>query len=62
LTAKEWRLPEGKTLRGEAERPLGATKGLAIGEVKLDFSWLAIGEAAAMASLRRDGKSERERE
>jgi hypothetical protein len=56
LTVKEWRLPEGKTLRGEAERPLGEAKALVIGEVKLDFSWLAIGEAAAMALLYRRGR------
>lgn len=61
LTAKEWRLPEGKTLRGEAERPLGATKALEIGEVKLDFSWLAIGEAAAMASLTEENGKEWQR-
>jgi hypothetical protein len=47
---KEWSLLEGKTLRGEAERPLGETKALVIGEVKLDLSWLAIGEAVAMAN------------
>lgn len=49
---KEESLLEGKRLRGEAERPLGETKaGLVIGEVKLDLSWLAIGEAEAMTLL-----------
>lgn len=48
---REWSLLEGKTLRGEPERPLGETKALVIGEVKLDLSWLAIGEAVAMALL-----------
>ena len=48
---REWSLLEGKTLRGEPERPFGETKALVIGEVKLDLSWLAIGEAVAMALL-----------
>lgn len=49
---KEESLLEGKRLRGEAERPLGETKAaLVSGEVKLDLSWLAIGEAEAMTLL-----------
>ena len=48
---RECSLLEGKTLRGEPERPFGETKALVIGEVKLDLSWLAIGEAVAMALL-----------
>ena len=48
---KEDCLLEGKILRGEAERPLGETNALEIGEVKLDFvRWLAMGEEAAMPS------------
>lgn len=46
---KEEDLLEGKSLSGEAERPLGTSKALETGEVKLDLSWLAIGEALAMA-------------
>lgn len=49
LTVKEEYLLEGKSLSGEAERPLGDTKDLVTGEVKLDLSWLAIGDAVAMA-------------
>ena len=48
---KEDRLLEGKSLSGEAERPLGESKALVTGEVKLDLSWLAIGDAVAMALL-----------
>lgn len=51
LMVKEEGLLEGKSLSGEAERPFGETKALVIGEVKLDLSWLAIGDAVAMASL-----------
>ena len=46
LTVKLNCLLDGKRWSGEEpERPLGVTSGL----VKLDLSWLAIGEAAAMA-------------
>jgi len=45
LTVKLNCLLEGRRWSGEeAERPLGATRVL----VKVDLSWLAIGEAAAM--------------
>lgn len=44
-------------MRGEPERPLGETKALVIGEVKLDLSWLAIGEAVAMALLSEEKRS-----
>ena len=37
---------EGKSLRGEAERPLGERRALERGEVKRDLSWLAIGDVA----------------
>jgi hypothetical protein len=48
LMVKEDDLLQGKRVRGEAESPLGETsKPL----VKLDLSWLAIGEALAMMSL-----------
>ena len=46
---KEEDLLEGKSLSGEAERPLGASKALETGEVKVGLSWLAIGAALAMA-------------
>lgn len=52
LTVKEEYLLEGKSLSGEAERPLGDTKALVIEEVKLDLSWLAIGDAVAMTFAR----------
>ncbi|KAF1884222.1 hypothetical protein Lal_00035291 [Lupinus albus] len=46
LTVKLNCLLEGKSWRGEEpEKPLGVTSDL----VKLDLSWLTIGEAAAMA-------------
>ncbi|RXH82573.1 hypothetical protein DVH24_036914 [Malus domestica] len=50
---KEESLLEGKSLSGEAERPLGESKAglVVIGEVKLDLSWLAIGEAEAITLL-----------
>lgn len=51
LMVKEDRLLEGKSLSGEAERPLGESKALVTEEVKLDLSWLAIGDAVAMALL-----------
>lgn len=54
LTVKVECLLEGKRGSGEeAERPLGETRVL----VKVDLSWLAIGEEAAMM-----GFPERERE
>lgn len=54
LTEKEEEdgLLEGKGLRGEAERPLGEyLEVVVVVEVKLLFSWLAIGEAVAILLL-----------
>ncbi|CAN6724645.1 unnamed protein product [Malus baccata var. baccata] len=50
---KEESLLEGKSQNGEVERPLGESKAglVVIGEVKLDLSWLAIGEAEAITLL-----------
>ncbi|KAE8678945.1 hypothetical protein F3Y22_tig00111402pilonHSYRG00516 [Hibiscus syriacus] len=53
MVKEDWLLElEGKILSGEVERPVGESKVLGVGEVKLDFRWLAMGEAAAMSNSR----------
>lgn len=47
MTVKRGVLLEGASLNGAPEIPFGVTSPLVTEEVKLLFSWLAIGEATA---------------